>query len=81
MKFDAFSFGFVRVDGAKYDHDLVLDRGTIRKRKKMPSQPFRAEFGHTRFRSREKNPVEVPAAGDWDGCAWLPAGDEMRGTP
>jgi hypothetical protein len=35
------SFGSVRVDGATYDHDLIIDRGKIRKRKKGASRKFR----------------------------------------
>lgn len=56
MKFERFSFGYLRVDGVHYGHDLVLDRGTVRKRKKRPSQPFRVEFGHTPLSIEEKIP-------------------------
>lgn len=56
MKFEAFSFGSVRVDSATYDYDLVIDRGNIRKRKKKPSQQFRADFGHTPLSLEEKIP-------------------------
>ena len=56
MRFEAFSFGYVRVDGVDYDCDLVLDRGAIRKRKKKPSHPFRAEFGHTPLSIEENIP-------------------------
>ena len=34
MQFTGYSFGSVRVDGVTYDHDLIIDHGTIRKRKK-----------------------------------------------
>ena len=34
MRFTDYSFGSIRVDGVTYDHDLVIDRGQIRKRKK-----------------------------------------------
>ena len=56
MRFEDFSFGSVRVDGVKYDYDLVLDRGTIRKRKKKASQHLRVEFGHTPLSIEEKIP-------------------------
>jgi hypothetical protein len=56
MRFEAFSFGSIRVDRVTYDYDLVIDRGDIRKRKKKPSQPYRAEFGHTPLSLEEKIP-------------------------
>jgi hypothetical protein len=37
----------VAVDGVTYDHDLVIDRGMIRKRKKAASRKFRGAYGHT----------------------------------
>ncbi len=30
-----------------YDHDLIIDRGAIRKRKKAASRKFRDAYGHT----------------------------------
>jgi hypothetical protein len=30
-----------------YDHDLIIDRGKIRKRKKAASKRFRGAYGHT----------------------------------
>jgi hypothetical protein len=47
MRFTGYSFGSVRVDGVTYDHDLVIDRGKIRKRKKAASRKFRDTYGHT----------------------------------
>jgi len=47
MRFTEYSFGSVRVDGVTYDHDLVIDRGQIRKRKKAASKKFRGAYGHT----------------------------------
>ena len=47
MQFDDFSFGSIRIDDRIYDHDVVIDRGEIRKRKKKPSKEFRDEFEHT----------------------------------
>jgi hypothetical protein len=52
-------FGSIEVDGLEYDHDLVIDRGKVRKRKKSPSKPYRAEFGHTPLSAAEDLP--------WDG--------------
>ena len=47
MRFTDYSFGSVRVDGVTYDHDLIIDRGKIRKRKKAASKRFRGAYGHT----------------------------------
>ena len=46
----------VRVDGATYDHDLVIDRGKIRKRKKAASRRFRGAYGHTPLSAAEDIP-------------------------
>lgn len=56
MRFEDFSFGSIRIDGVSYDHDVVIDRGEVRKRKKKPSKKFRAEFGHTPLSIQEKIP-------------------------
>jgi hypothetical protein len=47
MRFTGYSFGSIRVDGVTYDHDLIIDRGKIRKRKKAASRKFRGKYGHT----------------------------------
>lgn len=56
MHFSKFSFGTLRIDGSTYTHDVVIDRGEVRKRKKAPSQRFRDEFGHTPLSIEEKIP-------------------------
>ena len=47
MRFTGYSFGSIRVNGVTYDHDLIIDRGEIRKRKKAGSRKFRDAYGHT----------------------------------
>ena len=47
MRFTGYCFGSIRIDGVTYDHDLIIDRGKIRKRKKAASRKFRGEYGHT----------------------------------
>jgi hypothetical protein len=47
MRFTGYSFGSVRVDGVTYDHDLIIDRGKVRKRQKAASRKFRGAYGHT----------------------------------
>ena len=38
MRFDNFSFGSIQIDGRTYEHDVIIDRGAIRKRKKKTSR-------------------------------------------
>ena len=47
VRFTGYSFGSIRVDGVAYDHDLIIDRGKVRKRKKAASKRFRGAYGHT----------------------------------
>src|ERR1700737_2716363 len=56
LRFDAFFFGSICIDGTTYEHDVVIDRGRIRKRKKKPSKKFREEFGHTPVSVEEEIP-------------------------
>jgi hypothetical protein len=56
MRFENFSFGSIQIDGVRYEHDVVVDRGEVRKRKKKPSKPFREQFGHTPLSAGEKIP-------------------------
>ena len=56
MRIDQFTFGSIRVDGAIHDHDVVIDRGRVRERKKKPSKPFRNAFGHTPLTVEEHIP-------------------------
>jgi hypothetical protein len=56
MDFGKFHFGSIEIDGLTYAHDVVIDRGKVRKRKKKPSRKFREEFGHTPLSSKEKIP-------------------------
>jgi hypothetical protein len=55
-RYEAFSFGSIRIDGVTYDHDVVIDRGEVRKRKKKLSKKFRDQFGHTPLSVEEKIP-------------------------
>ena len=56
MRFEAFEFGSIRIDGVTYEYDVVIDRGEVRERKKKPSKPFRGDFGHTPLSIEEKIP-------------------------
>jgi hypothetical protein len=56
MRFEGFSFGSLRIDGKTYEHDVVIARGEIRKRKKRASRQFREQFGHTPLSVEEDIP-------------------------
>src|SRR5437879_7267519 len=56
MRFDNFSFDSIQIDGSTYEHDVVIDRGEVSKRKKKPSKKFRDGFGHTPLSIEEKIP-------------------------
>ena len=56
MRFDSFSFGSIQIDGSTYEHDVIIDRGEIRRRKKKPSKKFQEQFGHTPLSIEEEIP-------------------------
>lgn len=56
MKFGRFEFGEITIDGVTYGHDVTIDRGRVRKRKKKPSRAFRGSFGHTPLSTAEDIP-------------------------
>jgi len=56
MHFEEFSFGSIQIDGVTHEHDVVVDRGEVRKRKKKASKKFRAAFGHTPLSTEEEIP-------------------------
>ena len=56
MRFDSFSFGSIQIEGTLYDHDVIIDRGDVRKRKKKASKKFQEQFGHTPLSMEEEIP-------------------------
>jgi hypothetical protein len=56
MRIEDFSFGHITIGGVSYEHDVVIDHGSIRKRKKKPSKRLRDEFGHTPLSAEENIP-------------------------
>src|ERR1022692_2768049 len=76
MKFEQFSFGQIRIDGIEYGHDIVIDRGEIRKRKKKPSKKFRDSFGHTPLSLEEEIPWKCRRLVVGTGTGALPVMDE-----
>lgn len=47
MKATLVAFGLLEIDGVRFDRDVVIDRGRVRKRDKKASKPLRARYGHT----------------------------------
>ena len=56
MKARLVKFGEIEVEGKRYTHDVVIDGGRVRKRKKGASKQFREKFGHTPLSAEEKIP-------------------------
>jgi len=56
MKVEDLSFGSITIDGITYGKDVVIDRGTVKKRNKSQSKPYRSRFGHTPLSSDENIP-------------------------
>lgn len=49
-------FGRVVVDGVGYDHDVIVEAGAVRPRRKAPSKPLKSRFGHTPLTAAEDLP-------------------------
>jgi hypothetical protein len=78
MRFEAFSFGSICIDGTTYGYDLVIDRGRIRKRKKKPSKRFRDRFGHTPLSIEEEIPWKCRRLVIGTGTGALPVMEEVN---
>jgi hypothetical protein len=78
MNFTGFSFGKLRVNGEEYDHDLVIDRGEVRKRDKRPSKKYRPLYGHTPLSLDEDIPWKCKRLVVGTGGGALPIMDEVR---
>src|SRR6266542_4342044 len=77
-RFEAFSFGSIRIDGTTYEHDVMIDRGQVRKRKKKPSKQFRKDFGHTPISPKEAIPWKCRQLVIGTGTGKLPVMDEVK---
>jgi hypothetical protein len=57
MKARLIAFGEIEVEDERYDYDVVIDGGKVRKRKKGPSKQYREESGgHTPLSLKEEIP-------------------------
>jgi hypothetical protein len=71
MRISDVEFGSISIDGTTYATDVVIDRGTVRERRKKPSKRFRERYGHTPLSIEERIP--------WD-CRRLVVGTGMAGA-
>jgi len=78
MRFESFSFGSIRIDGVTYEHDVVIDRGEVRKRKKKPSRRFRHDFGHTPLSIEEQIPWHCRRLVIGTGTGALPVMEQVQ---
>jgi hypothetical protein len=53
-------FGVIEIEGDRYEHDVVVEAGGIRGRRKGPSKPYRIRFGHTPLSLDEDIPWSGP---------------------
>lgn len=49
-------FGEIELEGRLYAHDVVVDAGEVRKRRKGPSKDRRDRYGHTPLTAAEEIP-------------------------
>src|SRR5262245_34532753 len=77
-RFEAFSFGSIRINGVTYEHDVLIDRGHVLKRKKKPSKTCRKAFGHTPLSTEEKIPWKCRRLVIGTGTGSLPVMDEVK---
>jgi len=61
-----------------YEHDVVIDRGQVSKRKKKPSKNFCDEFGHTPLSLEEKIPWKCRRLVVGTGTGALPVMEELK---
>jgi hypothetical protein len=78
MRFEAFSFGSICIDGVIYEHDVLIDRGQVRKRKKKASKKFGDAFGHTPLSIEEEIPWKCRKLVIGTGTGALPVMEEVK---
>jgi len=78
MRFEAFSFGSICIDGVTYEHDVLIDRGQVRKRKKKASKKSCDTFGHTPLSIEEEIPWKCRKLVIGTGTGALPVMEEVK---
>jgi hypothetical protein len=49
-------FGRLEIEGERFDQDVVVEEGAVRRRKKRPSKAYRHRYGHTPLSLDERIP-------------------------
>ena len=78
MRFEEFSFGSIRIDGVTYEHDVVIDRGKVRRRNKKASKKYRDRFGHTPLSIDEEIPWKCRRIVIGTGSGALPVMEDVK---
>lgn len=79
MEFGRYAFGSIEIDGTTYQHDVVIEGGRIRKRRKGPSKALRSEYGHTPLSAAEDIPWSCRRLVIGSGASGsLPIVDDVR---
>ncbi|MCL4367653.1 MAG: hypothetical protein M1337_00515 [Actinobacteria bacterium] len=77
MKTTFLGFGRVEIDSQLFDHDVVIDAGKVRTRRKKPSKQYRGEYGHTPLSAEERIPWGgkrlIVATGTYGSLPIMPA--------
>ncbi len=53
-------FGLIEIGGHRFEHDVVIDAGVVRRRKKAASKAYRDRYGHTPLSLDEAIPWSAP---------------------
>lgn len=56
MKARLIAFGEIEIEGRRYERDVVIAGGEVRRRHKGPSKPLRDRYGHTPLTAAEEIP-------------------------
>jgi len=56
VKAELVGFGVIEIEGHRYDHDVLIDGGRVRRRKKGRSRALRDRYGHTPLSVTEEIP-------------------------
>ena len=56
MKVNDLTFGSITIDGEVWSKDVIIDNGTVKKRKKGESKQYREIYGHTPLSPEENIP-------------------------
>jgi hypothetical protein len=78
MDLELIRFGLLEIEGQRFEHDVVIEAGVVRKRRKQPSKSYRERYGHTPLSALEDIPWSGPRLVIGTGASGqLPVMDEV----